>query len=38
MMWVVHIFCLLFFIPGLVFSIPIHILINIAKSFSSKGE
>ena len=28
MMWIIHIVCVLFFIPALIFTIPLHLILN----------
>lgn len=31
MMWLLHILCLIFFLPGLVFTIPLHLILSQLK-------
>jgi hypothetical protein len=37
MMWIIHIICLIFFLPVLIITIPLHLILN-ASGKSSKKE
>ena len=37
-MWIIHIICLLFFLPALLFTIPLHLILNAVEKRNKEDK